>query len=1354
MDNQILASVNAAISCVHAPDTTPTVRAQAGNFLEQFKQRPDCAQLSLGLFFATAPTPDTTPLRHFTLHAIETSFKKHWYTWDPTMQENVKQAVVEIATNKLGDILVEPLAVREKVVTLLVELAKREWPQRWPTFLETVLTLCRAGYTQADIGVRVLCRLMEDGTNPDFNTELPVKRRHEILSALHSTCDQFLNQLLQLLTSQYTTFVQSQRQNQRALMLVNSTLNTLEHVCEWIPLAKIFNPAEPTVDMRQMFVTLMQDPCTPTRISATNCLKCCVSRHKVFTSPIVNHVRPMISIVNEACRRLDLSSSLPSVLRNDVLLQKGGLGGSTNSGEHGQLGKEVDEDLYAFHKAVAGLVSATGINLIAKLDHPQNGPELNQYLEIAMVLFAHPSLSIGAIMVSAFSQLLVRNQAVLDSSKVGQMYPRLFNILLTKLRKWGSPNEHDTSGQLSLYSTIDYDDHEAFQVEAGKMRGRVTVLARSISRASPMDAVQHLGTAVQHLLGGPHAVAHDQLRAPLSCATMFSTSYVLFESLATMTEIIVSNIGKMSKKGLGDDERPRDVQTTEALMQPLHDIAHMWFNYKTLDPLLLAQQLTALTAFAQGGNGGYFRRDSALLGAVLEKLFECLTFVPPLEADIIQRNNNTTSPTLSTNNNSSPQQTAFTSATGPMFLQQLHSDTKSARRRAASSLIRLGQLIPDLMFSNLPGLCGRVNALLQQNMLLPSEQSLLFEMLVLVSNSFGDLQKQSTFLDDVLATAVGFLTSNGTSKALSDPKMYVQAIQGTDREGRWRVQTVLTTLTCVAKRSCPLKNQSNGLLQHPFAHLWPILLPNILSSLRTVHALWQPDLRAAVEQMKDVRWMLRITPLELMSIMGYEDHFETNSDGTSSKASASVLNNINAASESDVELATQSAHVRTRCYDLLGLAATHSASVQGNNVGDIRYRENPKTWKPNTSGGLFDTPNIVPMLQQSVCSNLDSMEHRHFRALLTAFLQPYCLSSPLPLFSTHVAPILSSILIHGTKRVNEAWAGWNNADTTGVPGTNRIVNPCHMPLGVPGASMEMIQIKIIRDLSREMASTLSELIPPKPARRNAQGKIIKQQRGGGKQGGGKHHSGGGGGGSGGIGGIGANGYVSPFAQLMFHDVSKNGMAEIVLRTLAMAASWPDSNTLGIILKVIERILPVVATNTTYFPFVGGTLLTSLLHTLFSESPYSKENQHGLIHVISLVYSSVSLGITPVEQGGGGVVHSGQQHSGVALRVFATLPGATEQIVTTLNHALVNQKSTKQRRLLVQDFLQGCAASAKQGGGGGGDGGDSILSVKLFAIQNSSEPVRDYIKQSKANQKLFEEANGEVEASKSLSVLFK
>ena len=168
-------------------------------------------------------------------------------------------------------------------------------------------------------------------------------------------------------------------------------------------------------------------------------------------------------------------------------------------------------------------------------------------------------------------------------------------------------------------------------------------------------------------------------------------------------------------------------------------------------------------------------------------------------------------------------------------------------------------------------------------------------------------------------------------------------------------------------------------------------------------------------------------------------------------------------SDIDIELATQCTHVRTRCYDLLGLAAVHSASVQGNTLGAIKYRVNPTTWVPNTSGGLFDVPNITSMISHSVLPNLEVMEHRHYRTLLTAFLQPYCLSCPLPLFASHIVPVIVPVLVHGTKRINEAWAGW----TAGLQDVSlRVVNPCHMPLGVPGPQVEMVQIKIIRDLSR------------------------------------------------------------------------------------------------------------------------------------------------------------------------------------------------------------------------------------------------------------------------------------------------
>ena len=112
----------------------------------------------------------------------------------------------------------------------------------------------------------------------------------------------------------------------------NSTLKTLEYLCEWIPLEKIYKPASQTVDMRQIFSTLMQEGVpVSTRILATRCLKGCVSRHKVFAQPIVNHVRPMISIVNESCLRLNLPSTLPSVVSGDLLYGGNGSGNGNNS---------------------------------------------------------------------------------------------------------------------------------------------------------------------------------------------------------------------------------------------------------------------------------------------------------------------------------------------------------------------------------------------------------------------------------------------------------------------------------------------------------------------------------------------------------------------------------------------------------------------------------------------------------------------------------------------------------------------------------------------------------------------------------------------------------------------------------------------------------------------------------------------------------------------------------------------------------------------------------------------------------------------------------------------------------------
>ena len=49
---------------------------------------------------------------------------------------------------------------------------------------------------------------------------------------------------------------------------------------------------------------------------------------------------------------------------------------------------------------------------------------------------------------------------------------------------------------MSQFSLLEFDDHEAYQVEAGKMRGRVTILTRCIVRSDPINAIQHLGSGL------------------------------------------------------------------------------------------------------------------------------------------------------------------------------------------------------------------------------------------------------------------------------------------------------------------------------------------------------------------------------------------------------------------------------------------------------------------------------------------------------------------------------------------------------------------------------------------------------------------------------------------------------------------------------------------------------------------------------------------------------------------------------------------------------------------------------------------------------------------------------------------
>ncbi len=57
----------------------------------------------------------------------------------------MKQALLELLAKGTKDLLSEKNFIKEKIVELVVEIAKREWPQRWKGMLDFLIQIAQMG---------------------------------------------------------------------------------------------------------------------------------------------------------------------------------------------------------------------------------------------------------------------------------------------------------------------------------------------------------------------------------------------------------------------------------------------------------------------------------------------------------------------------------------------------------------------------------------------------------------------------------------------------------------------------------------------------------------------------------------------------------------------------------------------------------------------------------------------------------------------------------------------------------------------------------------------------------------------------------------------------------------------------------------------------------------------------------------------------------------------------------------------------------------------------------------------------------------------------------------------------------
>lgn len=328
--------------------------------------------------------------------------------------------------------------------------------------------------------------------------------------------------------------------------------------------------------------------------------------------------------------------------------------------------------------------------------------------------------------------------------------------------------------------------------------------------------------------------------------------------------------------------------------------------------------------------------------------------------------------------------------------------TKNLRRHAGSLLVKLAIKYPLLLLPVFDQIHSTIQSLTRQQpeQLSKMEQILLQEALLVISNHFGDYERQSTFVAEVIRESIAYWTA--ITDVLQSPREFIQYIGlnkpppadpqllDTYWQNRRDLMHALNTVLGVIKRcSWPddpdrasrggfvlgLTESGNPIYRNPAApHVIPIL-PKILNMALIFNELFAVNnLSQLSEPYKNVFGMLE---QEKRNLMGIPQILTDPMDPTQKKP-ATPLDKVQ----------TYMTTLFESCYHMLGSAG------------------------PSLGRNLYELPGIGVALVNSVFTGLMHVPDYRLRIIVRVFLKPFVYSCPPAFYDSvlldifnHVSPL-------------------------------------------------------------------------------------------------------------------------------------------------------------------------------------------------------------------------------------------------------------------------------------------------------------------------------------------------------------
>ncbi|XP_026193527.1 exportin-1 [Cyclospora cayetanensis] len=209
--------------------------------------------------------------KFFALQILESAITTRWNILPESERNGIKAFVTSLAIQLASDAQQYHTEKHfiNKVNENLIQIVKREWPERWPTFITEVCQSSRSSQSLCENNMRLLNMLSEEVFDFGRN-EMVSKRVDKLMDQLTAQFQEVYDTCMFVLRS-YIASPSGMRES-----LVQQTLKCLSHFLKWVPLGFLFET--------DLVETLLQNFWEPVQYRP-ECIRCVTEMASLQLSP-------------------------------------------------------------------------------------------------------------------------------------------------------------------------------------------------------------------------------------------------------------------------------------------------------------------------------------------------------------------------------------------------------------------------------------------------------------------------------------------------------------------------------------------------------------------------------------------------------------------------------------------------------------------------------------------------------------------------------------------------------------------------------------------------------------------------------------------------------------------------------------------------------------------------------------------------------------------------------------------------------------------------------------------------------------------------------------------------------------